>query len=1221
MKNKKIIAFILSVSVGLSLVGETCVYASVLQTEKGKFTADGNYDKNEDISLIVTKGTAELNVDNFSEALLYASQERSDVNGSYSHKFSLPSSSEDGEYIITTEGKSRKTSESFYYSNSGITQLYEQFTNANIWECAQMRVTDGRLQSVAAAQTSAKLRGGADNYLKNYKLRFKTKFMDLNMGDPWLQISLRTGCSAAENFIIRTGSVRRYSGGTEYNISGSGTWFMQKDADYNIEVECNELNMKITLLDDSGEMIYTGECEAQSAGYGGLSFSTSACAVSIDDVTVINTETENTILCEKNKSMKTGDKYKFRVYNDRDNIKWSIDDTAVATVTDDGTVTALKSGYTVLSITDDDGNILDKSPISVYNDVSSIDVSQENIKITEGESISVSCTLNGGSSSDLKWSSSDSNVAKLFGNSYTSKTITGLSAGTALITVTNSEATASAKIKVIVVPRQIPAGNEAAFEVSDTGRKISPYLFGIHHYYSDNSNAARSMLSDVGFDLMRSMKTASNWSFPITTELLKCPQMCVVPIQGKANDEVLAEIAEMKKAAGRQKLYIELGNEVYTDYVGAEEYMVRCKELYPLIKEQYPDIEIGAVIVPDSLKFALPGSKYAKWNDIVAKYPNCYDAVIVHNYTTINDVNGYSTKDMLRQLYLDNQFLKSRFSGYKELFAGKEIWVSEYGNLIMDVFNSADLSEQSRKSFAKTTEVAICNIEKLFDMAAEGIDISCYHMSNDAQGFGIIQGTDKLQNYYVFKKAGDILNNNGYFYNVSPIVCDTTNGYLHLVNNTFVDMDDIGAWGFGDENGAKYVVFSNRSDKNKKISIANKKIKKVWSYGGTGSNPLENYLTGRGILSDMPESVEQPIEYNADFENYIDINGYSLTVCEIKSSTDATAVCNVSGNWDFEIAGSPTIVVSNAAINENSFTLYCNGVEMPAKCNITQNIAQITPNEGWKYNAQYKIVCDDSVGGRVFEFTTIKEPIEKNYINKLSESQLHIGNWKSTNLNGEWRDFELTFDLNWSNTSEYLQINFRKGSIRIMKNSQNRYSYFNDDNDMCFGNFRAALGNNQENIKLVVSGNSARLYEKLSSDELYRFIGEVDNIQDVASAIGFYGPANCTITNLKVNAPEAISSIRIYQMCGDERISTNKILKGENFVDITIDKSTFDNDSKSIVGIFDGEKLEKVILPEKNSEEQYHFKYNSEKDSVSIKVFLWNSLNELVPLDKAYLID
>ncbi len=1221
MKNRKITAFILSMSVGLSLIGETFAYAAVFQTEKGKFTLDGIYGKNEDVSLTVTKGMTELDANNFASALLYASQERTDTNGGCSHKFSLPSSAKDGEYTVTAEGKSGKTSESFYYSSGGITQLYERFTNANIWECTQMRVTDGRLKSVAAAQTSARLRGGADNYLKNYKLKFKMKFTDLNKGDPWMQISLRTGCSAAENFIIRTDSVRRYSGGTEYNISGSGAWLMQKDTDYNIEVECNELNMKITLSDDGGEMIYTGEYEAQSAGYGGLSFSTSACAVSIDDVAVINTETENTILCEKNKSMKTGDKYKFRVYNGRDDILWSTDDTEVATVDSDGTVTAVGSGYTVLSLTDGIGNLLDKSPVSVYDDVASIDVSQKNIKITEGESISVSCTVSGGSRSDLKWSSSDSSVAGLFGSSYTSKTITGLSVGTALITVADSGETASAKIKVTVMPKRISDGNEAAFEVSGSGRKISPYLFGIHHYYSDNSNAARSMLSDIGFDLTRSMKSAAKWSFPITTELLKCPQMCVVPIQGKTDDEVMEQIAEMKKAAGRQKLYIELGNEVYTDYGSAEEYAVRCRELYPLIKEKYPDIEIGAVIVPDSLKFALPGSKYAKWNNIIAKYPDCYDAVIVHNYTTVNDVNGFSTKDMMRQLYLDNQFLKNTFSGYRELFEGKEIWVSEYGNLIMDVFNSADLSEQSRKNFAKTTGVAICNIEKLFDMAAEGIDISCYHMSNDSQGFGIIQGDGKLQNYYVFKKAGEILNGNRYFYDVQPTVCDKTSGYLHLVNNTFVDMNDVGAWGFGDENGAKYIVFSNRTDKDKKISVDGRKVKKVWSYGGTAAEPLGNYLTCGGLLSDMPQAVEEPTEYNSGFESYADLKGYSLTVCEIRQSSDITAVCNAADDWDFEIDGSPVIAISNGTFDSNSFKLYLNGTEIPAKCTVSQNTVKIAPREKWQYDAHYKIVCDTSAGGREFEFTTVKAPSERNYVNKLTESRLDIGSWKSTKIDGEWHDFELNFDLNWSSTSKYLQINFRKGSLRIMKNSQNRYSYFNGENDKCIGKFSDALTNNFESIKLIVSGGRARLYEKLPSDELYSLVGEIENLEDVSSAVSFYGPADCTITNLKVNAPEAIAAVGIYRMSGEEKIQTNRILKGENFVDISLDKSTLKNDGQVIVSILDGEKTEKILLPEKISDEQYRFKYNCEKDSVSFKVFLWDSLNGLVPLDKAYFID
>lgn len=1220
MKNRRIISCILSLCVTLLSMGGTYAHASVLQTEKGKFITEGNYNKNENVSLVVRKDNGALNVDNFNNGVSYIAQETVDVNGFYSHKFSLPESTDDGEYTISTEGKSGKNSESFYYSNKGVTQLYEQFTNANIWNCKQMQIIDGRLNSTAATQTYAGLRGGADNYLKNFKLRFNMMFTELSTGDPWFMVSVRTGSGTMESFLIRTGVVRRYFDGVEYAISGNGEWNMSVGTKYNIEIECNDLNMKITLFSDSGETIYTGEYQAQGVGYGGLSFSTSASAVSIDNIAVINTEASNTLLCEKNKSIKTGDTYKFRLYNAVDGIKWSIDNPDVATVTADGTVTAKQSGDTVLSVTDNNGNILDKSPINVYDGINSITVSQKNITITKGESISVSCTLNGGNSSDLKWSSSDNNVAKMFGNAYTSKTITGVSEGTALITVSDSEATASSNIKVIVLPEQKATEDEAAFSVSSPGIEISPYLFGVHHYYTDNSNEARKALSDVGFDLMRTMKLSSEWSFPIATELLKCPQMCVVPFEGKSNEEIMAEIDDMKEAVGSQKLYIELGNEVYTYYSDAEEYMKRCQEIYPIIKEKYPTIEIGVVIVPDSLKYALPNTKYSKWNDIVAKYPESYDAVIVHNYTTINNVDGYSTNDMMQQLYLDNQFIKSRFSNYKELFAGKSIWVSEYGNLIMDVFNSADLSEQSRKSFAKTTGVAICNIEKLFDMAAEGVDISCYHMFNDAQGFGIIQGSEKLQNYYLFKKAGEILENNNYFYDVSPILCNKTDGHLNLVNETFISLDDVGAWGFGNENGVKYIALSNRTYKNKKISLKNLKIKKLWSYGENDGNPLQNYLTCSGLLSDMPQNVEQPKEYNAEFENYIDINGYSLVICEVQNSTEATVVCNASNDWNFEKDGSPILAVDNADFREDSFTMYCNGVEIPIKCTFAQNTVQIAPSDGWKYDSAYKIVCDNAIGGREFNFTTVKMPEEKRYEKKLSESSLEIGNWNYTKIAGEWRDFMLTFDVEWSSESEYLQVEFRGGFIRLMKNSQNRYSYFNGNNDARFGRFDG-FSENTENVKLVVTGNCAKLYEKLPDDELYSFVGMIDHIEDIDSLIGFNGPANCTIKNLQVNAPKTIANTRIYQKSGNEKIYTNKILRGENFIDITIDKSTLKGGCQVIVSILKDKRIHDVVLPSEVSEGQYQRVYNCQEDSETINVFLWNSLKEMMPLDESYILE
>lgn len=126
-------------------------------------------------------------------------------------------------------------------------------------------------------------------------------------------------------------------------------------------------------------------------------------------------------------------------------ITWSSSDEEIATV-EDGVVTGVKAG--TATITADDGNATATCEITVIAIIPDepeikVTISRTSAEIEAGGQIKLTATASDGSK--INWSSSDASIAKV---DSVNGTVTGVKAGTAVITAASGTATATCKVTV-----------------------------------------------------------------------------------------------------------------------------------------------------------------------------------------------------------------------------------------------------------------------------------------------------------------------------------------------------------------------------------------------------------------------------------------------------------------------------------------------------------------------------------------------------------------------------------------------------------------------------------------------------------------------------------------------------------------------------------------------------------------------------------------------------
>ena len=136
---------------------------------------------------------------------------------------------------------------------------------------------------------------------------------------------------------------------------------------------------------------------------------------------------------------------------------WKSSDSAVASVSADGKVTANKPGSATITVTSEDGGKTDRCQVTVnarVYPVESINLNKSNITLTEGDSETLTATIKPDNATNKKysWKSSDSAVASVSADGK----VTAIKAGSATITVTTEDGGKTASCQVTVKARIYP---------------------------------------------------------------------------------------------------------------------------------------------------------------------------------------------------------------------------------------------------------------------------------------------------------------------------------------------------------------------------------------------------------------------------------------------------------------------------------------------------------------------------------------------------------------------------------------------------------------------------------------------------------------------------------------------------------------------------------------------------------------------------------------------
>ena len=137
------------------------------------------------------------------------------------------------------------------------------------------------------------------------------------------------------------------------------------------------------------------------------------------------------------------------------NVSWKSSNTSVATVSN-GKVTAVKAGSATITVTTEDGSKTATCEVTVnakVYPVTSVSLSKSSATLTEGESLTLTATVNpsNATNKNVSWKSSNTSVATVSNGK-----VTAVKAGSATITVTTEDGSKTATCEVTVKAKVYP---------------------------------------------------------------------------------------------------------------------------------------------------------------------------------------------------------------------------------------------------------------------------------------------------------------------------------------------------------------------------------------------------------------------------------------------------------------------------------------------------------------------------------------------------------------------------------------------------------------------------------------------------------------------------------------------------------------------------------------------------------------------------------------------
>lgn len=1126
--------------------------------------------------------------------------------------------------------------------------FYEDFSRgAARWETSHMGVVNGQLMVKDASICTAVLKGEPAAFWQDQEIAVVFSMSDFL--DGWFQVNFRNDGQSAEKLLLRkSGLVRLLPSGNEQALC---QWALEDGRQYTLQISAEGDAVDMTLSDMAGTVLATaqyGGAILQTGAVGLASFNQNA---TVSSVQVVDTG-EGLKLSETSVALTCGEQLAIDAGNAQA-VMWDSSDPAVAAVDETGTVTALEPG--VATITASSGQAAGNCTVVVTRPLAGMELSETDCTLYVGENFSVSALIpTDADASALLWSSSNPQVASLFGSGYTGRTICAKREGVAVVRAGTAAGDVSAVCRIrVVADTRTPQVSEAMFAVSDEGIGISGRKFGTAHEYSNRRPTAQAALQDIGFDFMRTFGAEEyDDGFFDLANGAGIPQMVAVPVIGRTAEEILSDVKKIQAGlVHNQPLYIELGNEVYDNgYASASEYMDACRKAYRAIKAYDDTILVGAVIISEEYVVVNPDGMLGQWNEIVAQNPDCYDAVIAHHYVTFNSIDGMTQSQMQDTIHLWNAYHRYAVETYAAQFPGKELWVTEYGTFYAAVFKQSDSTERARMGMGKSFGVALGNLEQAMDLLTSGqVDMCAYHILEDSQGFGMVQGETRLPNYYMFKEISTLLQENRVAYPVEPLYCKTHTVQSPAIRGgTFFDVQDIEAWGLGGQDGVRYIMFLNKSSNPAEVTVQGKQLQAVWRYEG---ELFDEYLTKDGNFTDAPADIAVPAEVYETPAKAVTLAGYSAAVCAVTDAAPALdAVLSVSGgSWDFEKDQPFTITFSSPVGNlaGADVTVEEDGVVQTVRVVQTgEGQYQIAPVGGWQFDSRYTVTLHGGVtatDGQILQdsktvaFSTPANPAYAAYASVFTETfdqgaeRWDCWNWKvvdgrlykqdsgistATIRDRLFADCTLSFEMELppAESDGYAAVLFQGGSLRFYPQTGIIRSYFHGDNDAPFGTFDAPDG--KIAVKIHMVGTKAEVYVKTAADYTEQYIGEIPYLEIEENTIAFQGLGQFYLDNVTVRAAETgISKIRCCQEEDGQTVWLERPVAGVNIMEVWLGEDAQEPCVLLGVSMKDG-SLCAVAAAEEKEPGRYTLTMEvGEGEEVSL--FLWESLANMTPLCQA----
>ena len=1128
------------------------------------------------------------------------------------------------------------------------TVFEEEFNNPYLWTLSNMGVKNGALVGQTVNVCEATLKSDSASFgeaagFEEYSFDFSHS--DTQSGG-WIQFVFRDDGTSAERLLIRGGRVCRYlPGESPSEIDIATGYSLSRDTVYHARIVAGGTHVQCVISDkETGEVIANGEYEASSFRKGNVGFRTYNRQASFYNFKVSAKTGDSLCFAKKPIYVREGEELSLAVINETGGaVSYSSADTSVVTVDANGTVTGVSAGSADITVSG--GNASDVCRVTVVRAPMTLTAVQSELTLYPGDHISVSLAVDPADAdcSDVVWSSSDENVATLFGSAGKTRTICAVSEGVALIRASYGTGDAEAVWTVRVMPEKSAGTFHASFGAGNTARAINDHVFGITANTAESNQYTYDLMDEMDFTILRNIieegqesQLPDNFAF---ANALGVPHMVSLPFYNQSVSELVAAVGQIAaNLTQNETLYVEFGNELYTKAITASAFNTKCQEAYTAIKNAYPNVKIGVPL------YAILGNY--DWNTNVLGTQNYYDAIILHTYNTVSGVDGKTQEQMMQYLYAYTEYQKKAVAKFKALAPTKEVWVSEYGTLIQRLFKETDLDERSRMQFAKSTGVALTNMEMLLNMLSdENVDMAAYHFPNDSQGFGIIQSDTKLSNYYTFKEVSTILASCDSSYDITPIQCDKLSAVGSYINDVSSGNNcstyKIGAWGFGTASGMNYVVLSNRTPDTAIVSLSGQSLKPVWSYGGT-ENILGDYLTN-DLGFRAAGVIEQPEILNEAYANEVTMDGYSVVVCEVESDSGYISVsCNArtdGGEWDFNEDGGLKLTFGGAVTpSSQNVTLTANGTAVGCSfANIEGNMYSVLPQGGFLYDTDYVLTAL----GRSFAFTTCPKPFYENYTRDFYDAfSGSLASWtyksKYFRVSGQklekyntgyywcdvtdrkYEDFVMTFDAVIPST-EHMAVRFRGGYIRIYSDGHmNSYDF--TGTGVLLGQL-AVPSNRSMSFKIVAVGGEIKIYAKASADAYYTYVGVIRYSDGLEHNIGFGGNGTYTVDNVEVKTNQTMfANVSCYQNVSGDDVSLSGLTGGTNLVEVELSGDA-PAGSKLFGALYGANgKMLQMISPD-GTGNNYLFEVPVSGAETEFKLFVWDGLDQMTPLEIPYVME